>query len=103
LRFIGVSQETIDNTLKNAIHIGNDIVIPKTKDAVALLIQKRSSDVILWGLFSMLATIKFHDQLQFKANEIRHVGSDRLLPAEFISAERPVAKILPQPFFSIRR
>jgi hypothetical protein len=65
---------------RNAIIIGEHIVIPETHDTIALSFDQRGSARII--LSTMLPAIDLHNQLVLVAREVSDEVADRNLPSK---------------------
>jgi len=76
-------------------------VIPESHDAEALCLKPNSPLEVCYGLFRMLTTVEFEDQLALEIDEINYIVSDRGLSAEFSAIQLPKTKRLPKMSFGI--
>jgi hypothetical protein len=89
---------------QHAVHIRQDLIVPKSQDAVPVRLQAAGSCIVPRYLVRMLAAVDFNDQLRSVAGKICKVWSDRHLPPEMRSFDRQTtAKMPPQFSFGFRR
>lgn len=91
----------LEQNLKHAIQILQDIVVPESDDMKTFPLQKRRSRGI--SLLGVLTTVNFHDQGRFDAAEIGHIWPDGPLPPELMAAEASSTKPRPQDLLGVRR
>ena len=77
--------QSIGNRSQYGIGAGKNIMIPKTNDAVAFALEKRSAPLVVCARGVMLTTIDLDDQLGCGANEVGTIGTDWHLRAKFPS------------------
>ena len=60
------------------------VVIPKSQDTKALLLQPLRAGVVIGQRLrlTVLSAIQLNHQLLLQANEIQHIGTEWMLPAE---------------------
>jgi len=83
-----------DDRFKNAFDVAYNIVVPKTKDQVAMLFQMNGSPCVT-RRFGMLAAVKFDNQPGGHAAEIDDVRFNRHLPPKFESVWPSIAQAEP--------
>ena len=73
-----------EDRLDDSVEIFGDLVIPESKNAVALFIQIYGAPGIAAKsqTLAMLLTVELHDEPQGMMREIRKIWADRGLPAE---------------------
>jgi hypothetical protein len=75
-----------------------DLIVVETGDPIALAVQKlfalRVAPALIVGRMSR--AVDLDDELLLAANEVGEIGTDRLLPNEFESAEKAVSKSPPE-------
>jgi hypothetical protein len=80
---------------KDAHHVAQHIVVPKSQDAIVVIdkpfVANRIAPVI-----RVLTTINFNDETEFTANQIHRIRTDRLLPNELVAIEPSRPKSIPQ-------
>jgi hypothetical protein len=64
------------------IEVGNHLIVPETKDPIALLFEIPCAPLVDGDAFGMLAAIDFDDETGGNANEIRHIGTNGHLSPE---------------------
>src|SRR5215813_12059203 len=74
--------ESVLKACKNAIGIGQDLVIPEAEGAVALGFEPLGARLVSFRIERVLTAVDFDDQLRGGAKEIDNVGTDRRLAPE---------------------
>jgi len=84
-----VTRDRVQNIVESAI----DFMIRKSNYPESVLLQKFSALGVVCAatIRSMLTAVQFNDKPCFEAYEIRDIGPNRLLAAEFESRELPAA------------
>src|SRR6187402_3187321 len=88
--------------LQNALEVVNYVIVPEAHDNEAM----RLDDVATFGVrlaFRMLAPVQFDRQARSPARKISHIRSDRKLTDELGTFDLPIAQVLPQHRFHVRR
>lgn len=85
----------------DALDIAEDIIVPKSKDAISVHSQISIADIISLRV-RVLAAIYLDDELLLTANEVAKVGSDRRLPHKFAAVDLPGTEMLPKLRFGVR-
>ena len=86
--------QRIKDGRRDAIQIAEDFIVPKSKHAIAVFIEKGCSAIVA-VTFTMLAAVRFDDQSLILADKIGNEGADWLLAAEFGAFELGVAEDRP--------
>jgi hypothetical protein len=91
------------DSIKDSVEILNEFVIPEALDTKSVIFQELGSRSVIGDVLSLavLAAVEFDDQLFFKADEVRDVGTDGLLPPEFVATKSSTAECLPQLPFEV--
>ena len=94
----------VGDGLEDAFEVGVELVIGVAENAVAEGVEIRVPVAIVGGLgcFFVDGAVELEDEPQIVAEEVRDVGADRYLTAEFEAVELPVAQAVPQLFFGFR-
>jgi hypothetical protein len=87
---------------KHALWIDFYFTVTHPHYPIAIIHQPLSALFILLSLSGMNTTIYFDNQSTGWAVEISDEGADRMLPAEFESAQLPFSQALPQDLLSRR-
>lgn len=88
----------VNQRLKHAFKIAQDIVVPVANDVETKSFQFfRSSQVGF--VFGVLAAVDFNDQLWSKGYKIDDISRDRNLPFELVTRKPPTAQMLPNESF----
>jgi hypothetical protein len=68
-----------------------DVIVPEAQDANALLIECKTSSLIVFERFGLgvLAAVKFDRESNLHAIEVQNVPRHRNLPAELKSGQPP--------------
>jgi len=79
--------------IKNVVESTVDLMIRKADHPKAISIQKLGALMIICSatIRTMLAAIQFYDEPGFEAYEVRDIGTNRLLAAEFEARELTAA------------
>ena len=87
------------NHLEHTVDILVDIVIPETKDQIALLLQRDVTQVVKPFVFVeiVLPAIQFHNDARPPALEVGDVAADWRLTAKMKTELAKKAKPLPEP------
>ena len=88
--------------LQDAVHIGQNLVVPEADHSPALAFEPDSAFEVLW-IVRVLPAIELDDYLSFDAGEIGDVPSDRMLATEFEPVELPIPNTEPKTLFSLRQ
>ena len=75
----------LEDRLKDVVGSGHYVKIPKSQDTKALRAQELVSAQIVRCLIDMLTAIEFHDDGDFKTNEIADIVTNRMLSTKFVS------------------
>ena len=76
-------------------------IVPESHDCVSCLFEPGCARSVIHSSVCVLATVKFNDQAVFQAYKIDDVGWDKVLAAEFGSAQLAVAQGLPKALFGV--
>jgi hypothetical protein len=76
--------QCIDNHFQDAVHICQNVVVPKTHNAKLMCLQPSVTHHIAFAV-SMLSAVNFYDQTLFAAHEIDDIRSRCFLTNEFKS------------------
>ncbi|HWU00070.1 MAG TPA: hypothetical protein VN229_20705 [Terriglobales bacterium] len=79
--------ESVMKARKNAVGIGQDVIIPEAQDTVAQLLKYAGSLIVLRLLRGMLPTIDLDDQALLEASKVDNIGSDRYLLPEAVAID----------------
>ena len=89
------AEEIVDRA-QNLFNICEHLVVPESKDPVALRIEKRGADFIFARSLGMLSAIEFDDKASFRRAEVSEVRSDRELTAKLGLAHLTAPQMSPQ-------
>lgn len=93
----GIRERVFDNC-KNALDIVPYFIVPKTQDAITIVLKKVGSAGIYFGLIGMVAAIQFDDKAGFQTGEIHDIRTARDLAAKLATFQLAVAQMTPQNF-----
>ena len=94
-------QQPVD-CLKHFVHIGEHLIVPISKHAIAARAQKGRADFIFQQSVGMLAAVEFNDKAPFDRTEVRKIRSNRMLTPEFHASCAATAQMPPQDSFGVR-
>ena len=94
--------QRFENDIQNAFCIGENVVVPKPDHTPTLLLKPVSASQICRTLV-VLTAIGLDDQVIPRAGEIDDIWTDRMLPAELVACQPPIAQHRPQPTLGVRR
>lgn len=83
------------NDGNDALDIAEDIIVPKSKDAISVHSQISIADMVSLRI-RVLAAIYLDDELLLATNEIAEVGSYRYLSHKFVAIDLPGANAAPK-------
>ena len=86
--------------LEHFVHIGEHLIVPKSKYAIAARSEICCADFIVARSIRMLAAIYLDDNSTLDRAEIREVRTNRKLTAELYVADSSAAKMAPQDLLS---
>ncbi len=86
---------------KNARHIAQPFVVPKSQDAVVVIGKPFVANHIS-RIIRMLPPVDLNNEATFTANKIDDVGTDRFLPDELVSIQPARPQPMPKRRFGIR-
>ncbi|MDB5586971.1 MAG: hypothetical protein JWP26_1941 [Devosia sp.] len=76
----------VNDTLKHTVQIGEDVVIPKPDDGVAVGSNSRSASYVTITL-RVLAAVELDDQVCFAAGEVGYIRANRLLADKLMTKQ----------------
>ena len=79
-------RQRIKNFCKHRIKLPQDLVVPKTQDAVTARIQKFGASVVNFGHRPMLPAVNLHNKCFLDTDEIDDVRRNGVLTPELVSA-----------------
>ena len=85
--------------LEHPLRIGEHVVVPEAKDAVAVFLDDRGSGGVASGV--VLPAVQLDRQPGRAAGEIRHIGVDLELADELFGYEPTAAKMMPEALFGV--
>ncbi len=94
------STQSQRNGFKNAVDIGQHIVVPKSQDAIAVIDEPAITDTVMLAVH-MLTAVDLDDKSSLATNEVCNIRSDRLLPNEFEPIDRARSQPIPKLAFGI--
>jgi hypothetical protein len=74
--------KNIQNPLQNTFNIPQYFMIPESQNTVTFPFQKFGPHLVSLILFSMLAAVKFDDQISFHTTEVGNETPNRMLSSE---------------------
>ena len=83
----------------HAFQIGQHICIGEAQNGIALGTAIGVPSCVVSGSVVVGIAVEFYDELGFTAEEIREIGADRDLAAEFVACELAVAQMAPEEAF----
>ena len=89
--------------MQNAFQVCQHFVVPESDDSIAVFLDRRGSNRILFRSFGMLAAVEFDHQPFLSAAEIHDVAINRNLAAEFEIFKSARTELTPQLRFRVRR
>lgn len=94
----------IEDRVADALRIAAQMRIPEPQRLDAARLQKFFPFQVMFTLVgkTVLAAVQFHIQLRLLAKEIQIIIAERMLAAEFVAAEPPIAQPAPHEFFRPR-
>ena len=90
------SFEGPQNLFQYAIHISNDVIIPKSQNEITNRFQHSRSVLITCLLLVMLSAIKLDDELGVRTAEFDDEAIDRHLTLEFPTVQAAIAQTKPE-------
>ena len=85
--------------LEHPLRIGEHVVVPEAKDAVAVFLDDRGSGGVASGV--VLPAVQLDRQPGRAAGEIRHIIVDLELADELLTFEPAAAKVMPEALFGV--
>src|SRR5215472_9515867 len=85
----------------DAVEICHDLAVPKSQNAIALVLQELGPLGLPARRAIVLTAINFHDQPSLVANKIGNVAADRHLAAELVPFHLARAQYLPDPLLGL--
>ena len=95
IRVRGSLRELARDGFKNARHVAEDVVVPKSPDAVVVIDQPFIANEIS-RVIRVLASIHLNNETTFTAYQINRVRADRLLPDELVTDETARPQPIPK-------
>ena len=97
----GRAGQGLQNHLKYAFHILQDIIVPETQGPVAHQLELKRPAFVINHLIAMLSAVQLHDQASVRTGEIGDVRADLVLATEFPALQTSVAQVVPKQLFGI--
>jgi hypothetical protein len=99
------ASHNISDNGQNAVDISDDIVVPKSKDAIALIAQIGIAVTIAFSVnaIAVMAAIELDHHARGVTGEIRKVWTEWRLTSEVHAVNRQAAKVLPKLALNIGR
>ena len=94
-------RQRIKDFRKHRIKLLQDLVVPKTQDAVAARIQKFGARVVMLGQRPMLPTVNFNHKPFLDTDEIYDIGHNGILTPELASAQLARPQAVPKLPFGV--
>ncbi len=82
--------------VEDAFKVGGDLVVPKTDDGVAVLVQVLSAEGVCASLLVVLAAVQLDGQFSLGADEVDDVVVDHVLADESVTVQGSVFEVLPE-------
>ena len=99
---MGVIAAQLDgDRLLDAVGICQDLVVPKSQDPIALILQETTSLGLRRRRAIVLAAVDFNDQPGLVAYKVGNIAADRHLAAELVSLHLMRTQYLPEPLFRL--
>jgi hypothetical protein len=76
-------------------------MIPETHDRITLRLKISAARVVFFNLQGMLPAVHFNYKLTINTDKIADIGTDRMLPSELTTGNRPIAQQPPQAAFGV--
>ncbi len=95
--------QRLKNALQHHLRLLQRLVIPEPNHSKPRPREAQRPLQILDHRLRMLSTIELHDQPSADAHEVDDVSTNRHLPPESIAAQPPMAQVVPETPFGIRR
>ena len=86
-----------EESVANAVRVLQDLVVPEPDHANPPRLQPAGARLIACAAHRVLAAVDFHRQPFLGAQEIDHIGPERMLSAKLVATEPPIAQPRPQP------
>ena len=99
-RSVSRDQEFLADCFEHAVGIGEHIIVPEAKDAIAVLLDDRGSRRIARHV--VLPAVQFDRQAGSSAGKVGDIGVDLELANELLALELSTAKVMPEALFRIR-
>jgi len=90
------------DAVQNSATLLDQLIVPESQHAKALLVQPGTSLRIVVFLRRMLTAIKLDDEVRGQANEVNDVGSESMLTTKLEQFEATRSKLAPQHAFDVR-
>jgi hypothetical protein len=81
-----IHRQSACNRLQYAFHVTQNFIIPKSYNAIVVLLQPLIAHSIL-RIIGVLATVNFNNESEFATNKVDNIRSDRLLANKFMSVD----------------
>ena len=95
----GEAGQLLGDYRMNTAEICQHLVVPEPQNAIALVLDERTSLGFLRRRSIVLTAVNFHDDSGLMACEVGYVAADRHLASEFVSLHLLRAEYLPDPTF----
>jgi hypothetical protein len=102
IRVRGSFRELSRNDFKNTRHVAEDVIVPKSQDAIVMIGEPFVANHIA-RVIGMLATVYLNNETTLAADKINCVRANRLLPNELVTIEPARPQSIPQSRFGFRR
>jgi hypothetical protein len=100
-RSLSRTAEKLVDCVKHFLHIREHLIVPESKHAVSVRIQKRSANFIFLRKLGVLSAIQFDNEASFDRAEVGEVRTNRMLTAELGVAHPAAAQMSPQDSFRV--
>src|SRR5579859_3386251 len=98
----GRASQSLQDHLKHAIHMLQDIIVPETRHAITHLFELLRARFVISQLLAMPAAVQPHNQARIRTDEIDDVRANFVPPAKFPSLQTPVTQVVPEPLLGVR-
>jgi hypothetical protein len=80
--------QSVSYRLQYPIHVAHDFIVPEPQDSIVVFEQPTVARLVQ-RIFSVLAAVDFEDQSFLAADKINNISTNRLLPNELVTVDRP--------------
>ena len=102
IRVRGSFNKRFSDRFENPAQILRYVAIPKPQHSIFMIGKPLVANCVAPAV-RMLSTIHFHDQMEFTANKVDCIATDRHLSDEFVAVQPARSQAIPEHAFSICR